>query len=509
MPRSLRLATLLVVLSLILTGCAGSEAQATAPEPSAAPTTAPAPTTASIPTSAPTTYPTAVPTLAKGVLIAGVDVGELSLDDARAKLAAALQPLLLPIELRAGAASTTLKPEDIGLDLPLDKMLAEAQAAQSGERVELQVAYDEAMLRAALDGMATESNQPAAISVISDTKAISRSFALAGGATAVDVDAAVELIDERLRSVGGARRVTLPLAPASSAARPTPAQLQEQIELLAKSWKGTAGVYVYDLAGGAQIAGLNEQTAFTAASTIKVAIMLNLFMNVPKLNDRQTAALKKMIVESDNLKANDLLAAAAGGTSTESAFQGAEQMSAMLADLGLKNTFLYVPFESGDFIKLYKVKFKIGPKQGGVAPFTKASNTLRTTPFEMAQIYIGLEQCSQGQGVLLEKYGENLTAERCKEMIGWLETNGDRTRMLAGLPKDAKVAHKSGWIPPEIQADAGIVRSSGGDFVLAVYLYQPGERYPDAAVKSLLGSFARLVYTYYNPVRMQLPLLGR
>ena len=59
----------------------------------------------------------------------------------------------------------------------------------------------------------------------------------------------------------------------------------------------------HDLASATQIAGLNEKTAFTAASTIKVAIMLNLFMNVPKLNDRQTAALKKMIVESDNLKA--------------------------------------------------------------------------------------------------------------------------------------------------------------------------------------------------------------
>ena len=228
--------------------------------------------------------------------------------------------------------------------------------------------------------------------------------------------------------------------------------------------------------------------------------MLNLFMNVPKLNARVTAALKKMIVESDNLKANDLLAAAAGGTTTDSAFEGANQLSAMLADLGLKNTFLYVPFESGDFIKLYKVKFKTGPAKGGEAPFIKASTTLRTTPFEMAQIYIDLEQCSQGKGVLLEKYGENLTAARCKEMIGWLETNGDHTRMLSGLPKDAKVAHKSGWIPPEIQADAGIVRSPGGDFVIAIYMYQPGERYPDTAVKSLLGNVARLVYSYYNPV---------
>ena len=121
-------------------------------------------------------------------------------------------------------------------------------------------------------------------------------------------------------------------------------------------------------------------------------------------------------------------------------------------------------------------------------------------PLEIAQIYIDLEQCSHGQGVLLEKYGENLTAARCKEMIGWLETNGDYTRIRLGLPNDAKVAHKSGWIPPQIQADAGIVRSPGGDFVIAIYMDQPGERYLEPAVKSLIGSIARLTYSYYNPV---------
>jgi len=159
-----------------------------------------------------------------------------------------------------------------------------------------------------------------------------------------------------------------------------------------------------------------------------------------------------------------------------------------------------VPFESGDFIKLYKVKFKTGPKQGGAAPFLPASNTLRTTPYEMGQIYVYLEQCRQGQGVLLEKFAENLSAARCQEMIDWLKRNADHKRMLSGLPPSADVAHKSGWIPPQIQADAGNVRSPGGDFVLAVYLYQPSERYPDKVAEAWVGRFARLVYTYYNPV---------
>jgi beta-lactamase class A len=502
MPRLLRAATLLVALTLILTACAGPEAQATAPQPTAlaTPTTTVAPTaTPTAPTALP--QPTAAPMLAQGLLVAGVDVGGLGLADARKKLEDALQPLLRPLEMQAGSATTTLKPEDIGLELPLDDMLGAAQAASAGGRVDLQVRYDQAKLRAALDKLSRRPNQSGAISVISSTKPISRSFALVGAGTTIDLDAAVKQLDERLRSVGAARRVTLPLVPAAgAAARPTPEQLQEQIALMAKDWKGTAGVYIYDLASGKQIAGLNEHTAFTAASTIKVAIMLNDYINLDAFTAKQDQDLKKMIIESDNLAANRVLAASAGGTTTDSAFDGAKQMSAMLADLGLKNTFLYVPFESGDFIKLYKVKYKIGPKQGGVAPFINSSNTLRTTPFEMAQIYIDLEQCSQGTGVLLEKFGQHLTADRCKEMIGRLEQNGDHNRMLSGLPKDARVAHKSGWIPPMVQGDGGIVRSKGGDFVIAIYLYQTGERYADAEVQSLIGSFARLAYTYYNPI---------
>src|SRR5262249_16540623 len=192
------------------------------------------------------------------------------------------------------------------------------QAAQPGARVPLEVHYDEARLRARLAELAKNVELPPAITVISSTDTISRSFALGGGGT-LDIDAAVQQIDERPRTVGGARRGTPGLGGGGGAGRPTPEELQEQIEAMAKGWKGIAGVYVYDVASGKQIAGLNERTAFTAASTIKVAIMLNLYITLPKLTTTQQAALKKMIVESDNLKANDLLAAAAGGTTTESA----------------------------------------------------------------------------------------------------------------------------------------------------------------------------------------------
>ncbi|MFL5806116.1 MAG: hypothetical protein ACJ8CR_30830, partial [Roseiflexaceae bacterium] len=249
MPRTLRIATLFVALLLILSACADPTIQASPPatilpQPTSAAPTAAAPT--AVPASTPP--PTAVPALASDVRVAGVDIGGLTPDAARQKLEDSLAALTRPLELRLGDEQLTLQPEDIAFETALDAMLAQAQAAQPGTRVPLEVHYDEARLREELAKLAEQAkngDQPPAITVISSTDTISRSFALAGGSP-LDIDAAVKQIDERLHVLGGARRVTLEFAPAAGApAGPTPEQLQEQIEAMAKGWKGVVGVYVY------------------------------------------------------------------------------------------------------------------------------------------------------------------------------------------------------------------------------------------------------------------------
>src|SRR5581483_4801099 len=139
-------------------------------------------------------------------------------------------------------------------------------------------------------------------------------------------------------------------------------------------------------------------------------------------------------VNSDNLAANTMLAASVGGSGTEDALRGAEQMSAMMRELGLPHIYLYVPFEATDYLAQKKVKYKLGPKRDGAAPYTDSGRALRASPAEMAQIYIMIDQCSQGQGILLEKYGQHLNAKRCQEMLDRLNDNGDRSRMRSGLP---------------------------------------------------------------------------
>jgi beta-lactamase class A len=421
---------------------------------------------------------------------------------ARTALEQRLAPLLRPLEIRAGRATLSLRPDDIGLQIDYDTMLGAALSAGAGEKIPLSLTYDRFRLRALVEDLAPDSGAPPKLTVITSSEPISRSFALAGGQT-LDVDAAVKVIDERLWQLSAPRRITLPLAVADDV-RPTPAQLQEQLRALAGEWKGVAGVYVYDIASGQEVASVNQNTVFHAASTIKIAIMLNAYAHLDQFTPRQERALRKMIVESDNIEANLLLAASVGGVGTEEAIVGAEQMSAMLADLGLEHTYQYVPYEASDYIRINKLKVKSGPRDPvGEAPYTETGRWLRATPAEMAQVYIWIEQCSRGEGTLAEAYPETLTPARCEEMIARLEQNADTKRMVAGLPSGTRVAHKSGWIP-DMQADVGMVRSPGGDYIVAIYLYRPlggnGVPVPDRVMMSAIAGFSRLVYTYYNPV---------
>jgi beta-lactamase class A len=103
----------------------------------------------------------------------------------------------------------------------------------------------------------------------------------------------------------------------------------------------------------------------------------------------------------------------------------------------------------------------------------------------------------------MQTFTATLTMSRCQEMLDLLAENGDHERMRAGIPDGVRVEHKSGWIE-DMQSDVGIVRSPGGDFILAIYLYRETDWLRDYIAQPALAGFARMVYTAYNPVRLPL-----
>lgn len=497
MPRP-RLAALGLLCLALIAGCTPAAPQAAVPSPSATPAPSPTP-----PPPTPVPSPTPPPTFAAGSSVGGVDVAGLTFAEAADQLRSALAAPP-PLELRAGDVTLTLQPATVGLAAPLDNLLAEAESALgagSPASVPLALTLDEAALRAQLEALGTDVAVPATISVITATDVLSRSFAFTPG-RALDLDAAVDQIVGGL-AAGEAGPFALELVDDPTPPRVPPERLIAEVQALAEEWPGVVGFHLVDLAGG-ESTGFQDRSVFAGASTIKTAIMLYAYANLDRFTPAQERALTKMIVESDNLAANVLLAAGAGGQGTEYAFIGADAMSTMLQEqLGLRHTYLYVPYETTDYIKLYKPTFRCGPAGPvGERPYTEMGACLRAEPASMARLYVLIDECARGEGLLLDELAK-LTPRRCQEMLDRLATNEDATRMVAGIPEGVRAEHKSGWIE-DMQADVGIVRSPGGTYVLAVYVFRPltGGRYlwADEVMAPAVAAFSRLAYTAYNPL---------
>ncbi len=494
-PRYAAIGLLCVAL---IAGCAPAPSQPDRSSPARQPATDATAASASTP----------APVFANGTTVAGITVAGLTLAEAEQRLRTGLTAPT-EIELRAGSKRYTLGAEQIGLTVPVEQLLARAAPALTTTTpvtVSVAFEYDRAALREQVAALAAEVAAPPAIRVITATDTLSRSFAFTPGRI-LDVDAAVAQIGKSLAS-GAAGPFTLALSEDARPPRVPLARLRDEVEAMAAAWPGVIGFQLIDLETGAST-GFHEHTVFAGASTIKTAIMLNAYVNLDTLNEREQRSLSRMIAESDNLAANDLLAAAAGGQGTEYAFVGAEAMSTMLQEeLGLEHTYLYIPFEATDYIRIYKPRFRCGPDGPvGARPYTEHGNCLRAEPASMARLYQLIDQCASGTGLLLERF-ERLNPARCQEMLDYLAANDDQTRLVAGVPPGVRVEHKSGWIE-DMQADAGIVRSPNGAYAIAIYVYRPlpAGRYlwPDELMAPVVAAFSRLAYTAYNPVRLEEP----
>lgn len=442
-----------------------------------------------------------------GSRIAGVDVGGRNPDAAIKLVSLGIAPTQRRLPLTTDPASTTpetpaIVPSDVGLALDVPALVAEAQTiAEQGKPVDLswQPSVDDARLRSAIEALKPEFDQVAATEIVTDEKAISTTFTFrARDGVALDVDATADLIRPLLLDRSSELTETVVLSTTAAQTRDLN-ELRSVLKEHATYWKGIAGFYVYDMETGAEI-GINENSVFSGASVMKVPIMIYVYSQLGKLSDKQREWMEGMIIDSDNIDANALLAAAAGGEGTEAALKGVNEMTEMLEGLGLEHTYQLIPYESGEWLIQQSRLPKGGPAREGEAPYTAADPYVRTTPREMGQLFVMLAQCTDGTGPLIEQFPDTIDESLCDEMLGWLERPHDEERMVAGIPRGVTVAHKGGWID-DMQSDVGIVNSPGGRYVAAIYIFRPDGYATNAYAtpSPYLGDFSHTIYSFFNP----------
>jgi beta-lactamase class A len=450
-----------------------------------------------------------------GMVIAGVQVGGLDQETAAARL---LQTYTaLPVEVRYRDSAIQIRPTVIGFELDIPAMMTAAdqerlqQPFWTGfwdflwnrlsvpEEVPLRAAYSEERLRAYLkDEIAARYDQEAAEAMPVPG---SSSFQSGRSGTILDIDRAVTLIDGALRSPSS-RVVNLSfnkITPPRPSFQNLQIMLQQMVET--SNYTGVIEIYLNDLQNGQEIhfAYDNGQLvapdiAFTAASTMKIPIMVSILRRMEEPTPSDVAELMTLMIErSENDPADRLMETVLDrGT-------GPLDVTRDMQALGLTNTFLAGYFYPGAPL-LQRFKTPANQRTDVVAgpdPYNQ------TTPVEMALLLEDIYHCSEtGGGAFAAAFPGEITQSKCREMISYLVMNRIAVLLQAGLPEGTRIAHKHGWIIENdglmhTISDAGLVYSPGGNYVISVYMYNPVQMLFDQANK-MVAEISQAVYNYYN-----------
>lgn len=318
----------------------------------------------------------------------------------------------------------------------------------------------------------------------------------------LDVDQAVPIVETALLS-NRERRVQLHL---QTVAAPGPS-FENLVILLQQTlqradFDGTAALYLQDLQTkqetnfayqDGEALPIPPDVAFTAASIIKIPIMVSVFRRLDGEPDPETdRLLKAMIAESGNESADWVMERAIDPE------RGPLEVTGDMHLLGLENTFLAGFFHLGaPLLAVYET-----PANRRIDTGIDPDIYNQTTPAEIGRLLADITTCSRsGTGELVETFPGEVTQAECQAMLAYLAGNRTPYLIEAGVPETVEVIHKHGWVSLfeiiNTIGDAALVSSPGGDYVLVVYLYHPELLLWDPA-SALVSSLSQAVFNYFT-----------
>lgn len=450
-----------------------------------------------------------------GMTIAGVAVGGVDPQTATQRL---LQVYNAPIEIQYAGAIIHMDPSLAGFQIDTESMLAAADLQRTGGSfwggfwgylwnqqtqttdVPLIATFTEDRLRAWLrDEIAPRYDVPA---IAAQPIPGQPTFAAGTAGQELDADRAVILIEDALRSPAN-RAVSLTFqrtAPGRPPLQNLETLLKQIIEI--SRFDGVVGVYMLDLQSGAEIhfgydrlqpIPVEPDIAFTASSTIKIPILVSTYKNLgPSLDESIAADALEMVTKSENPPSDRLMDRIVPG-------RGPIAVTEDMRAIGLENTFIAGYFYSG--APLLQVFRTPSNQRGDVVTAPDIYN--QTTPSEMGALLADIYQCSQsGGGALVAAFPGKIDQAACQQMIEYLKRDKIGVLLEAGVPEGTQIAHKHGWISGPsgiIQniADAGIVYSPGGNYVIVIFVYHPIQTVWEP-VSGMITQISQAVYNYFN-----------
>jgi hypothetical protein len=382
-----------------------------------------------------------------------------------------------PISALYGDRRILLRPKAIGFTLHDSAMLTEAMAYDTPGRllrflvadslgrptpvIDLPVRFsvDEAALDRWLDELAAEYDREPI-----PPQPIVQSMNLAPGkpGMALDKDGARRVVIEALASPA-IREVRFPISETPAPPLDLKA-LQSLLQARIEAFPGIGSVYLHHLPTGGE-ALVNPDVAYAGTSTLKIAILAQIYRLLDAPPGVETSKLiSETMGLSGNFTANLLLGKLGDGDWD----RGVEKMNRAFQELGLKNSFMAVPYDR---------KLSVAPRIVTEANSRTDLNTqpdpyMQTTARDIGSMLQMLAACVQGGGTLIALYGDRVTPGECRQALDFMALNQMSELIVGGLPAGARAVHKHGYVP-DTHGDVSLIWGPQGPYVLSIWLYRP------------------------------------
>jgi hypothetical protein len=441
--------------------------------------------------------------------VASIAVGGLDRTQAAERIRAAYS---FPVEIHYQESILQVRPEEVGFRLSLDAMLDHAspvkatfwgflwyRPASTTAEAALQAELDPALLHAYIVEQIAARYDHAPTAAEPILGGVDFNPGQAG--TALDVDDAARQVENALRSPTQ-RVVTLREEPVPPL-RPETGLLRTMLQAILQGdgFEGLAEISLVDLRHNQRLdfasasgSVLPADIAFTAASTIKIPVMVSVFRRTPDPMPETVLQLVRQMIEASDNPSTDLVVQTVIDPNS-----GPLEVTRDLRALGYQNTYWSGYFYDGAPL----LEFVSTPANQHPTFDTHPDVYNQTTAAEMADLLAQIHACAQdGSGKLTATFSGEITQAKCQQMIEILKGNDLPVLIKAGLPEGTPAGHKHGWITGSdglvhTFSDVALVQSPGGDYALAIYLYSDQQLLFDPA-NLLFARLSRAVYNYVN-----------
>lgn len=264
-----------------------------------------------------------------------------------------------------------------------------------------------------------------------------------------------------------------------------------------------ASIFVMNLQTG-HIVTVNDSVAYSAASTMKIFTLLALYRKLETPPTAEQAYLiASMIVCSENTTSNTVLRFLGDGDE----LRGAAYVTDTINLLGLKNTYLARSYLKGTVPTPVPNGTPVIPTYTTVADQRSANPDPlnQTTPADLGAALAGIYQCAvNNDGSIIAGLENTVTLDECRQILTVMSENRGRNLLAGGVPDSAvgapiTVARKSGF-DTQMHADAGVILTPGGDYVLVVMM-NADPQISFSASFPIIGEISRRVYNAFNASR--------